>query len=68
MLTNIKQKNCSCSEDKYSTNGIKCTHLGSVLPNNLERRSGIERCQYSYNNHIPERRSARIEEVDLTEG
>ena len=33
--------------------------MSQLLPDNGGRRSGIERRQFSYNQHIPERRSGK---------
>lgn len=33
--------------------------MGYILPDNGGRRSGIERRQFSYDAHIPERRSVK---------
>jgi hypothetical protein len=33
--------------------------MSQILPNNGEKRSGIERREFSYDQHIPERRSGK---------
>ena len=41
--------------------------MSQILPDNGERRSGIERRQFSYDYHIPERRSGNERRSGLKE-